>query len=53
MNYFHLSWEEILWERSYANLVLLIDSIPRYGSNKKVNSEAEEIKNINDLRGLI
>lgn len=37
MKYFRMSYDEILYKRSYKNLVLLNASIPSYGSkdNKK------------------
>lgn len=46
---------DILWNYSYANLVMLMSSIPSYrsGDDKKKKAKDLEIKDIDELKGLL
>lgn len=46
IKYFRLSWEEIVWGRSFANIIMLLESIPPLKDDK-------EIEGPEDLKGLI
>lgn len=57
MHYFpQMSMETILWHMSYANIVMLMSSIPTYDSkdakDKKEHS-GMEIDDLSELRSLI
>jgi len=53
MHYFpDMSMRDILWGHSYANLVMLMSSIPSYDPGKE-KKNAMEIKDIDELRGLL
>lgn len=43
MKYFRLSWEEILWEVSYQNLLMLSATIPVYKSAKGNGKKKDEL----------
>jgi hypothetical protein len=45
--------ENILWGTSYTNLVMLISSIPSYSPDKNKKAKDLEIKDVNDIEGLI
>lgn len=46
---------DILWNYSYANLVMLMSSIPSYkpGDEKKKKAKDLEIRDINELKDLL
>ncbi len=39
MHYFHFSWKAIMWEMSYANLMMLSATVPSYKSKSGTNKE--------------
>ena len=43
----------ILWEISYTNLAMLMSSIPSYQDDKKKKANDLEIKDINEIKGLL
>lgn len=43
MKYFRLTWEEILWEISYQNLLMLSATIPVYKSAKEKGKKKDEL----------
>jgi len=56
MHYFpEMSMRDILWNYSYANLAMLMSSIPSYKpeDEKKKKAKDLEIKNIGELKGLL
>jgi hypothetical protein len=46
MKYFRLTWHQILWEMSWANLQMLSASIPSYS-----DKDDEDDENIPELSG--
>ena len=55
MHYFpRMSIKSILWDYSYANLVMLMSSIPSYDPDKQKKKETEgmEIRSIAELNAL-
>ena len=51
IKYFRLSWDEILWERSWANITMLMLSIPKH--EDKHNDDAIEITDISEFGDLL
>jgi hypothetical protein len=47
VKYFKVSWEFVLWEISYANLIMLFASVPKVKLNKK-----EDVQVVEDISGL-
>ena len=43
----------ILWGCSYTNLAMLMSSIPSYKDDKKKKANDLEIKDINEIKGLL
>lgn len=43
----------ILWEISYTNLAMLMSSIPSYKDDKNKEAKDLEIKNVNEIQGLL
>jgi len=53
MHYFpEMSMKNILWDYSYANLAMLMSSVPSYKDDKKKKTEDLEIKDISEIKGL-
>lgn len=46
MKYFRMSYEEVVFNRSYANIMLLNRSIPSYKANTKDDEEISSRRNI-------
>ena len=46
MKYFRMSWDEIMYERSWLNITMLSASIPDYSTDK---DKKNIIKNGNEL----
>ena len=54
MHYFpEMSMRDILWNYSYMNIALLMSSIPNYQDDKKKRASDLEIKDINEIKGLL
>jgi hypothetical protein len=56
MHYFPgMNMQNILWDYSYANIVMLLSSVPKYDAKKDKKKKAKEleIKDISELEGLI
>ena len=54
MHYFpEMSMRDILWNYSYTNLAMLMSSIPSYKDDKKKKVNDLEIKDINEIQGLL
>ncbi len=48
MKYFRMGWDEIMYERSAANISMLLATIPDYSKDKEKNqtiSKAEKMAN--------
>jgi len=56
MHYFpQMTMKDILWGRSYANVVMLMSSIPSHTPENGKTKEANEleIKNISEVKDLL
>jgi len=55
MNYFHLSFDEILWGRSVFNLIMLAASVPSVGTKEDMEEAGtkEDPKEVNDMNELL
>lgn len=52
MKYFRMSWDEIVYQRSVANIIMLLATIPDYSEEKKDNNIIK-LENPNDLDKII
>jgi hypothetical protein len=52
MKYFRLSYDYILWDIGYVNLVMLMASIPEYNSDDTEKENKETIDFGSDVEGL-
>lgn len=52
MKYFRVSYEEILWKRSWRNLVMLSATIPSYGDEKEEEVIVQDGINAAQLNAL-
>lgn len=41
MKYYRMSWDEIMWQRSFSNLQMLMATIPRYDPDEETDEEGK------------
>jgi hypothetical protein len=51
VKYFRFDWRSVLWEISWANIVMLSISIPKYERDAK--EEIKDVDDVSELEGLI
>ena len=52
MKYFRMSWDEIMYERSWVNITMLLATIPDYSSDKEDSGMSNAEKMARQLQGL-
>ncbi|MHA4844414.1 hypothetical protein ACX0G7_09630 [Flavitalea antarctica] len=55
MKYFRCTWDQIMWQMSYANILLLSATVPKYESSKKNGREEDgtEVEGVQDLADFL